>query len=131
MTSADIERGYYMIEKDCGIIECAFTRGSSTLDDSTAVAQDFSNQLQHYLKPFNQQEALILLELTTQDGEVSDEARKIYAELAKDKRIMRLAIFGGLLKYRLVAKVLLPIMFKHTMKVFDTKEAALVWLMHS
>lgn len=130
-TPESIKQGYGMTEKDGGVIECAFTRSSDTPEDSTAVATNFANQMRFLLEHYNDSEALVLLELTPQDGAVSSEAKKIYSDLAKDPRIMRLAIYGGLEKYRVIANILLPL-WRHTaMHVFENKDQAMSWLLHS
>ena len=123
--------GYTVQEDHGGIIRLQFTRGSADYGDSTTVAENILQDVQQLMADYGSGEALFLVQLVDDDGVVSSEANKIYKQMMTDERIMKMAIFGGLQKYRLLAKALLPLTMGNTIRVFKTKQQALKWLMTS
>ncbi len=116
----DYQKGFFLTEEEGGVLRFEFTRGSKTKEDSSLVAQHAQKEIEALLEKYGDHEALLLVELVEDDGLVSKEARNIYKEIMNDTRIMRMAIFGGLKKYRIIAKALLPTMMRHPIKVFTT-----------
>ncbi len=124
----DYEKGYKVNEREAGIIDFAFTRGSKTVADSTRVATEAIGDLYAILEKYGEHEGLLLVQLVDDDGVVSHEAKETYKKIMKDPRFARIAIFGGLSKYRRIAKLLLKFTIGDTVKVFDSKGDAMQWL---
>lgn len=123
--------GYSIKEEDGGVIKLAFLRATDQVMDSTEIAHGINREIEQLLDKYGEHEALLLVELVEDDGIVSEEAKRIYKKLIHDKRVMRLAIYGGLTKYRRIAKLLLPLTGGEETKVFDSKAEALQWLIRS
>ncbi len=124
----DYEKGYKVNEREAGIIDFAFTRGSKTVADSTRVATEAIGDLYAILEKYGEHEGLLLVQLVDDAGVVSHEAKETYKKIMKDPRFARIAIFGGLSKYRRIAKLLLKFTIGDTVKVFDSKGDAMQWL---
>lgn len=129
--NTDYEKGYKIQEGEAGIIYLTFTRGSKEVEDSTNVAKKIEGAMNEILEKYAENEALLLVQLVDDDGIVSQEAKSIYKKLIKDPRFMRMAIFGGLSKYRRIARLLLRVTVGDTVKVFDSKGQAMQWLIQS
>lgn len=127
----DYQIGYKIDEREAGIIDFSFTRGSKTKDDSTKVANEALEVLYKILEKYGEHEGLLLVQLVEDDGVVSHEAKEAYKKIMKDPRFARVAIFGGLSKYRRIARVLLKFTIGDTVKVFDSKGEAMQWLIQS
>lgn len=125
------DTGFKIKEQDAGIIECNFTRPSPTNEDSTAVAKGVVETVNTVLKNYGEAEALMLLELNSEEGPVSTEALLLYSKILRHPHIMRLAIFGGTKKYRELARAILPFTPHRTLAVFETKRDAMHWLVNS
>ncbi len=126
-----INQGFTIQDQGAGVIAFSFTRSSSNDEDSTQVAHQATEQLDAALRNYDEREALVLVEFNDDDGVVSKEALGIYSELLKHPKIMRMAIYGGLAKYRQFAKLALPFTNLHMIKIFDTKSEAMHWLINS
>lgn len=127
----DYEKGYKIDEGEAGIIYLTFTRGSKAVEDSTTIANAIHDTIDTIFEKYGENEALLLVQLVDDDGIVSQEAKSIYKKLIKDPRIMRMAIFGGLGKYRRIARLLLKVTVGDTVNVFDSKGEAMQWLIQS
>lgn len=127
----DYQIGYKIDEREAGIIDFAFMRGSKTQDDSTKVAHGALEVLYRILEKYGEHEGLLLVQLVEDDGVVSHEAKEAYKKIMKDPRFARVAIFGGLSKYRRIARLLLKFTAGDTVKVFDSKGEAMQWLIQS
>lgn len=127
----DLSIGYKVDEREAGIIDFTFTRGSKTQEDSTQVAHDALKELYRILEKYGEHEGLLLVQLVEDDGVVSHDAKEAYKKIMKDPRFARIAIFGGLSKYRRIARLLLKFTMGDTVKVFDSKGEAMQWLIQS
>lgn len=123
--------GYKVNEREAGIIDFNFTRGSKTQEDSTQVAEKALKDLFKILEKYGEHEGLLLVQLVEDDGVVSHDAKEAYKKIMKDPRFARIAIFGGLSKYRRIARLLLKFTMGDTVKVFDSKGEAMQWLIQS
>ncbi len=130
MENSNLDKGFQVKELMGGIIDFRFTRGSKTEEDSTAVAQGVAEEINKLLEKYQNKEALILVQLVEDDGIVSKEAKDVYDQFINDERIMKMAIFGGLKKYRMVAKMLIR-SSNFAIKVFKDKGEAMHWLIRS
>ena len=122
-------KGYILNLKEPGMIECFFTQAAHSDAEAIAIAQGLKTDTLNLLRDFSPSEALILVELSNEEGIINSTANQYYAELLRDPRIMRMAIFGGQKKYRRVAKLLIPFIALNKIKVFDTKSEAYHWLL--
>lgn len=129
MTDSEIQKGYSVKERDGSILDFEFTRGSDTEEDSIDVAHNALTEIQEILQPYGENEGLLLVQLTDQDGVVSRKAHKFYKEVFEDARLVKVAVYGGLAKYRNVAKLVLPLDRKADIQVFDSKHDAMKWLL--
>lgn len=128
-SDSEIAKGYYIKEGENGVIQVIFTRATETNEESIVVAESMANDIQEILTFYQDHEALILVELTNDNGgDIAKPALMAYKSIIDDPRIMRMAIYGGLPRYRNVAKLLLPLLHDSHIKVFKDKPSALQWL---
>ena len=64
-------------------------------------------------------------------GKQSPKARKLWNEISEDKRVRGVAVFGAKLISKVIANFVMGLSQKKELRLFDTKEEAMLWLMQT
>lgn len=81
-----------------------------------------------YLDQATPEHPLYVLWDDTRGGKAAPEARKFYADLNRDPRIGKVAIFGAQHYGRVLGEFILKFTGRDNIRFFDTQELALSWL---
>lgn len=71
---------------------------------------------------------LLILWDDTQGGKASSDARKVYADLNRDPRLGKVAIFGAQRYGRVLGEFVLKLTRRDNVRFFDNEVAARAWL---
>ncbi len=106
-----------------GILRLAFI-GDTNDQDVEALAADITPFLEHATatNPLN------ILWDDSRGGKTTAEVRKFYADLNRDPRIGKVAIFGARHYGRVLGEFVLKFTGRDNIRFFDTQEQALDWL---
>lgn len=106
-----------------GILRLKFIGDTDKLGAEALIA-DFAP----YLAQATAENPLCILWDDAQGGKASSEVRKFYADLNRDSRIGKVAIFGAQHYGRVLGEFILKFTGRDNIRFFDTQEQALRWL---
>ncbi len=106
-----------------GILRLMFIGDTDKLG-AEALSADFAR----YLEQATAANPLCILWDDTRGGKASSEVRKVYADLNRDPRVGKVAIFGARNYGRVLGEFILKFTGRDNIRFFDTQERALSWL---
>ncbi len=106
-----------------GVLQLTFI-GDTDSRDVQALREDFT----FYLEQATVENPLLILWDDSRGGKTTAEVRKLYADLNRDRRIGKVAIWGARSYGRILGEFVLKISGRDNIRFFDTQEEALVWL---
>jgi len=106
-----------------GILQLTFIGDTDSLG-VRALMEDFT----FYLEQTTVETPLLILWDDSCGGKAASDVRKLYADLNRDRRIGKVAIWGARPYGRILGEFVLKFSGRDNIRFFDTQEQALNWL---